>query len=248
MSRRSSRQATSASSNMERPDWISAQASLIINGKNKDSVWGEARIGDRRVAQLTWSPDGRLLHEKPFDADEKIHGIETQRDDSGRVVWCARWVHGAMHGPVMQFDDRGRPIMVTHFVRGRGADIWVSCGKVTEFREMEDGVPHGFVRWGDPRRPWEEGHFCRGERHGIFREWESDGTLREGCPRYYLKDVVVSRRAYEVALAEDESLPRYDARDDSNRRAMPQAVREALARAKSLRRELALVEHARSKR
>lgn len=236
----------SASSNMKRPHWISAKASLIINGKNDASVWGEARIGNRRLAQLTWSPDGRLLYEKPFDADEKAHGIETERDDSGRVVWCARWVHGSMHGPVIQFDHRGRPIVVTYFVHGRGTDIWVNCGKVTEFREMQGGVPHGFVRWGDPRKPWEEGHFSHGQRHGIFREWESDGTLRAGFPHYYVKDILVSRGAYDVASSEDKSLPKYNVRDDFNRRAMPQAVREALARAKTLRRELALVEQVQS--
>jgi hypothetical protein len=234
-----------ATSNMKRPGWISARALLVINGRNEVSVWGEARVGDLLLAQLTWSQDGELLHEKPFASDGAAHGIETQRDESGRVIWCAQWVHGLMHGPVMQFDERSRPVIVTQFERGRGTDIWMNCGKVTEIREMADGVPHGLVRWGDPRGPWEEGHFLHGQRHGIFRQWQPDGALREGFPQYYLNDNLVPRHVYDATQAKEGALPRYDARDDSNRRTMPPAVREALKRAKSLRRELALVEYAR---
>jgi hypothetical protein len=229
---------------LERPSWISARAQIVVKGENEASRWGEALRGDRRLAQLTWSPEGRLLYEKPFDAEGGVHGIEIERSDSGEVVWCARWVHGVMHGPAMQFDERGRPVVVTRFEHGRGTDIWMSGGKVTEVREMAEGVPHGLVRWGAPRRPWEEGHFSRGERHGIFREWESDGSLRAGFPRYYVRDTPVPRHQYELERAKDGSLPQYRARDDANRRPMPPSVRDALDRARCLRSERALVERA----
>jgi hypothetical protein len=205
---------------------------------------GEAVQGTRRRARLIWSRDGRLMHEQPLDPQGLPHGIEIERDDSGAAVWCATWVHGSMHGPVMHFDERGVPVLVTLFVRGRGTDLWMNCGQVSEVRELVDGVPHGVVRWGHPRAPSEEGHFVRGRRHGIFREWESDGTLRKGFPRFYLDDTRVSRRAYEAAQTADSSLRPYDAREDSNERVTPPAVRDAFARARSLRRELALVDRA----
>lgn len=236
---------TVITSTVERPNWISTRAQLVISSRNDTSMWGEARMGERRLAQLNWTLDGQLLHEKPLDVDGNGHGVEVQRDDSGRIVWCAQWVRGAMHGPVIQFDEHGRPLIVSHFVRGRGTDIWMNCGKVTEVRELADGQLHGLVRWGDPRRPLEEGRFFRGQRHGIFREWRPDGTLRKGFPRFYLRDAGVSRQAYLAAQAKDASLQRYDARDDSNKRTTPQAVREALKGARDLRRELALVEHMR---
>jgi len=236
----------SESRGLERPDWLPARASIVVTGRNNASARGEARTGKRPLAQLTWSLEGRLLYEKPLDPSGRAHGIETERDDAGRVIWCARWVHGLMHGPAIQFDAQGRPIVVTEFVRGRGVDIWVSCGKVTEVREMAEGVPHGLVRWGNPARPWEEEHFFHGQRHGVFRQWEPDGSLRKGYPHFYLRDTRVSRRKYEAARAKDESLPEYRATDDSNRRTIPQVVREALERARRLASELALLEHARS--
>lgn len=207
---------------------------------------GEARRGTRRLSRLIWSRDGALLHEQPLDARGRHHGIEVERDDTGAVVWCATWVHGSMHGPLILFDESGLPALVTEFVHGRGTDLWMSCGRVSEVRELVDGVPHGLVRWGDPEEPSEEGYFDRGRRHGIFREWETNGRLRKGFPRFFLRDARVSRRAYELAQAKSSSLPPYIAREDANDREMPIAVREAVARARRLRRELALVDRARA--
>lgn len=232
---------------LQRPEWLTRRAQLVIRSHDQHSVLGEARRGMRRLGRLIWSRGGRLMHEQPLDAQGRAHGIEVERDDAGAIVWCAAWVHGSMHGPLMHFDERGVPVLVTQFVRGQGTDLWMNCGQISEVRELLDGVPHGLVRWGDPRRPCEEGYFVRGRRHGIFREWESDGTLRKGFPRYYLEDTRVSRRAYELARTEDSSLRPCVAREDSNYRVMPPAVREAFARARKLRCELLLVERARNR-
>lgn len=224
---------------LEVPDWIPASARIVIKHSDEVSLSGQARVGKRPLASLLWLGDGQLDHVKELDSRGKGHGLEIERQD-GRVIWCAQWVHGVQHGPVIQFDRRGKPTMVTEFVRGRGTDIWMGCGAVSEVRHVVDKRLHGQVRWGDPRRPWEEEHYRRGLRHGILRRWE-DGALRKGFPQFYLDDVQVSRRAYEKAQVRDGSLPRYDPRDDANRRPMPPVVRDALARAKALRRELALL-------
>lgn len=80
-------------------------------------------MGRRRLAQLLWTSDGRLMHEKQLDSNRKGHGLEIERDDSGRIAWYAQWVHGKQHGLAIQFDGRGRPLSVTRFTHGRGTDI-----------------------------------------------------------------------------------------------------------------------------
>jgi len=235
-----------AVSALQLPERLPRRAKLVIRRRDAHSVLGEARRGTRRLSRLIWSRDGALLHEQPLDARGRSHGIEVEWDDSGAVLWCATWVHGSMHGPLMLFDEAGQPALVTEFVHGRGTDLWLSCGRVSEVRELVDGRLHGLVRWGDPERPSEEGYFDRGRRHGIFREWEANGTLRKGFPRYYLRDARVSRRRYELAQAKSSSLRPYIASEDANDREMPIAVREALARARALRGELALVDRARA--
>jgi hypothetical protein len=226
---------------LQRPTWVFDRARLVILRSDRHSVQGEALLGGRKLGRLLWSLDGRILHEQPLDAQGRHHGVEVERDNSGKAVWCAGWVHGSMHGPVIQFDEHGHPLMVTYFVRGRGTDIWMSGGHVSEIREMEDAQPHGLVRWGNPTSPSEEGYFFRGRRHGIFRKWESDGTLKKGYPQYYVEDKRISRLAYEKACEANPVLPPYNPRQNGNRRALPGAVRDALARARKLRRELALI-------
>jgi hypothetical protein len=225
---------------VELPEWISSRAKLVIEAQSETSIRGVARVGRRRVAELMWMPDGRLLYEMGLDEKGRRDGMEVERHEAGGVAWCAQWVHGKQHGLTMQFDARGRPVLVMEFVRGRGTDIWMGCGVVSEIREMEHGTLHGTVRWGSARRPWCEERFFGGLRHGIFREWE-DGALRRGFPRFYVKDERVARSVYLAAQKRDGSLPRYDERDDANERPMPVVVREALARAKALRREVALL-------
>ena len=213
-----------------------AKASIEVTFTNDVSVTGEARMGERPIAQLTWSSAGRLLHMKPYDREGRPHGVEIERNEVGGVSWCARWVRGKMHGPVIHLDGRGRPLTVSEFVRGRGVDIWTNCGNVTEFREMIDGVPSGLERWGDPTRPWCEGFFFHGKRHGVFREWESTtGKLQAGFPRFFLADKRVSLRAYEIAQRTDAALRKYDPSEDLNRRAVPTEVHKAIRRAKDLR-------------
>ena len=202
----------------------------------------------RVVAQLAWSPEGKLLLEKPFAADGRPAGLEVEYDDAGRVIWLAHWVAGEMHGPAMQFDTDGLPVIVTEFVHGRGIDIWMSCGRVSEVRTTYNNIPDGLVRWGDPTRPDQEESFAAGKRHGIFRSWDR-GRLQAGYPMFYVDDLEVTREAYLSACAADCPLPPYNESDDSNERSMPPAVRDGVQRAKQLRSGFSLasyLQHARA--
>jgi len=228
---------------LKRPVWLPDGGEIVVVGHNEDSIWGTARSGGRVIAQLTWSPEGRLLHEKPMDGLGRGHGIEIRHDDEGRVVWCARWVDGQLHGPVVQLRDDGTPVVLTRFERGCGVDVWTQCGEVTEVREMDQGVPHGSVRWGAPTEPWEEGGYAHGKRHGILRRWNPDGSLCIGFPRFHIDDLEVSQDRYETTARSDPSLPPYRAGDDANRRPLPPVVREALRRAAELADGFSLAEY-----
>jgi hypothetical protein len=210
------------------------ETTLKVNGRNSASLWGEAIVHGRVVAELVWSPEGTLIREKPFAADGQASGLEVEYDESGRVRWLAHWVAGEMHGTAMQLDANGLPLVVTEFVHGLGIDVWMSCGDVSEVRTTFNGIPDGLVRWGDPTRPDEEEHFVRGKRHGIFRSWQRD-KMRAGYPMFYVDDLEVTREAYLAACAADCTLPPYDESDDANDRSMPPGVRDGVERAQQLR-------------
>ena len=232
---------------LELPAWLPAAARVLLADVSEWSMSGKAYVGRRAVARFVWMRDGQLGHEQPLDAKGKSHGLEVEREHPGEIKWCAQWVHGKQHGVAIQFDRRGRPLLVTEFVRGRGTDIWMGCGpagEVSEMRGILDRQLHGLVRWGHPQRPWEEEHDWRGKRHGISRKWD-DAKLVRGFPQFFVHDEQVSRRAYAAAQAKDASLPPYDKRDDVNRRPIPPVVRAALDRAKALRRTLGLVDQVR---
>jgi antitoxin component YwqK of YwqJK toxin-antitoxin module len=229
-------------SQLQVPSWCSSEIVLKINGKNDASVWGEAAVDGRVVAQLAWSPEGKLLHEKAFGPDGRPNGLEIQYDGAGRVIWCARWVAGEMHGMAMQFDDEGLPVIATPFVHGDGVDVWIACGEVSEVRATHNGIPHGLVRWGNPTKPDEEGYFANGKRHGIFRCWEGD-VMESGYPAFYVNDNQVSEDRYRAACDVDCSLPPYNESEDTNERSMPASVRDALDRASLLRNGFSLASY-----
>jgi hypothetical protein len=231
------------------PAWLPAGARLVIKRQTETGISGELRLGRRTLARLGWSrarpeDDFELAGEHMLDAKGRNHGLEIERDGD-YIQWCAEWVHGRQHGLAIQFDPRGRPLMVTEFVHGRGLDIWANWSnrgrnrsEPGEVHSWRDGHLHGYVWWGPPRALSSEEHFVRSKLHGITRRWDSDGALERGYPQFYVDDVKVTRRAYAAAQAADPRLPAYRAEDDRNVRAMPAAVRDAFTRAKQLRRML----------
>jgi hypothetical protein len=231
---------------IEVPRWLPARAQIVMSEPKHGSITGEARLEAQTLARLMWVPEPgkarkmRLIHADQLDGEGRRHGFEAEYDD-GRTAWCAQWVRGKMHGLAIQLDRRGRPMIASRFVRGRGTDLWMGCGQgpVSEVREMLDGQLHGLVRWGEPEEPWEEERYRHGKRHGIFRKW-SDGALEKDSPQFYVQDRQVSRRAYQAAQRRDASLPRHDASDDDPRRPALAVVRNAIARAERIREDRAL--------
>ena len=235
---------------IELPEWLPSDASVVVLDNNDVfGLSGEARVGGKPIAWLTWTHEYRLLSERPYK-DGKIHGVEIERDDAGRVRWCQQWSNGQMHGPLMQFDSYGLPILVTFLTHGCGADMWMGQAQksgyehMDEYHEINNGAPHGISRWGNPCRPHSEEWFRNGKRHGVFREWTPNGKLLPGFPKFYLNEKPVSQAVYEAAQSKDATLPRYRKSEDNNKRSAPLKVAEAFANARVLRGQLQFINRA----
>lgn len=193
----------------------SAGTEYVVRGRMVLRVYTHERDGS-----------GTPAHAFSFDRDGRMHGLEREWHDDGRLRYEARWRHGAQHGVSRQWNVNGRLLVRTRFVAGTGLDIY--CGdrdRVTETREMREGHRHGFERWWwGASRVWSEGHFAVGLEHGIFREWNERGGLKRGFPRYFVQGERVDRRAYVRACESDPTLPRITSRDDRPNRKRPSAI------------------------
>jgi antitoxin component YwqK of YwqJK toxin-antitoxin module len=160
-----------------------------------------------------------------FDHLGRRIGLEVERLRDGRVLWRVPWVQGQMHGVAMQFDEAGRVLARSRFVKGRGVDVFLNDGEITEFHEIVNSVRHGVTRWGNPLQPWAEEHYLRGKRAGVFREWKGK-RLQKGFPKYFIDDEEVSRAEYRRARRAQPELPRDFRRDDSPKRALHPALKD----------------------
>lgn len=95
---------------------------------------------------------------------------------------------------------------------------------------MKDGNPHGFEWWvcEDEASVWKEVHWKDGHRHGIERQWDHEGYLDPGFPKFHIDDVIVSKETYIERQKTGASLPRYAKEDDGNTRRFPADVVAAM--------------------
>lgn len=185
--------------------------------RNNACVTGEF-LYESGKTQVTWSLEGAVLWECPFDARGRRHGLECSRFENGATEWQVRWVRGSMHGTAQQVDEDGRALYRCKFDRGSGLDLWVQGTEIVELREIANNEPHGVERWGHPRLPYEEGFFLRGKRSGVFRRWIG-ADLEPGYPKFFIDDEEVSERDYLLARKRRVELPALVPAE--NRRARP---------------------------
>src|SRR5436305_3461473 len=87
------------------------------------------------------------------------------------------------------------------------------------------GKPHGFDWWLTHEGSlWWEYHWRHFARHGIEREWNADGRLRRGYPRYWVDGERVTRRQYLKAAAHDSSLPPFRPEENQPHRTSPPKI------------------------
>src|SRR5215472_9150219 len=194
------------------PQGVPPSAIFTEERRDEHSMWGKFDFphGSARVAWAIqedfWSTRGQVLTEQYFDALGRPHGLELSRHKDGSTQWQVAWVRGWMHGLARQFDEAGRELYRTRFIHGSGVDLWLNGREVTELREMERNVPHGVERWGHPQLPYEECHFVRGRRTGIFRRW-TGLRLDPGYPKFLIDDREVSRATYLRARKRNPETP-----------------------------------------
>src|SRR5580658_6460188 len=88
---------------------------------------------------------------------------------------------------------------------GTGIDLWwIELSEIqylSEVRYLKDGKRHGFEWWlsDNQKGVWREGHFRNGQMHGIERSWSYLGRLHRGYPKYWVKDVRMTKRQYNRA-------------------------------------------------
>jgi hypothetical protein len=130
----------------------------------------------------------------------------------------------------------GRLIGSYKMNHGTGVDLWRAetySGRsvyLSEARYIREGKWHGFEWWlnEDQKTIHKENHFADNLQHGILREWNSEGRLKRGYPRYWVKDKTVSKRQYLRACTQDPNLPPFREADNLPLREFPTEVLAAI--------------------
>jgi antitoxin component YwqK of YwqJK toxin-antitoxin module len=163
------------------------------------------------------------------------HGMQYRWDIPGVLLSAEPYVDGLPHGTAMQWSDDGQLVGSYTMVRGTGIDLWWGgCDEraLSEARYIESGQRHGFEWWIHPnqRQVTEELHCWHGQPHGIERQWNEQGRLRRGYPRYYVDGERVSKRRYLRACAARPELPPFREQDQRPERDFPPQVARHLRR------------------
>src|SRR5205807_4629048 len=110
--------------------------------------------------------------------------------------------------------------------QGVGRSLWCDpeTGLLSEEQLRPPKQSPGYVRhWNlDQCTICQEYFFLLGKGyHGIWREWDAQGRLRRGFPRFFVRGRKVSKSQYVAASLKRRLLPPYRAEDDEPARALP---------------------------
>jgi len=207
----------------------SKQTGPLVELGRRDCIFKGECVGYR-----TYDTKGRLQTETSLN-DGKKHGREFTWNDDGSLLLVEPYFKGLIHGTAKQYDRRGRVIGAYKMVYGTGYDVWrtqIADGPVyvSEIHSSLNGSLHGFVWWldEDQKSVHEEKHWYEGKLHGLEREWNFDGKLRRGFPKYWINDRAVSKRQYIAAARKDPTLPPFRVKDNSPKRKFPPEIRQLL--------------------
>lgn len=182
------------------------------------------------VGRRSYTPDGSLVMETPLKDGQK-HGREFTWSEDGRLLLVEPYMKGKIHGTAKQYGKHGKPIGTYRLIHGTGFDIWRFehfDGRVTisEIHSLRDGLPHGYEWWftDDGVTLWHERHWHAGTYQGIERMWNSQGKLKRGYPKYWIKGQAVPKRKYLQAAKLDETLPVFREQDNSPKRTFPAEI------------------------
>jgi hypothetical protein len=172
---------------------------------------------------------GELSEERPL-RNGMLHGIRYRSDEPGKLLSAEPYFNGLPHGVAKQWSDEGKLIGTYTMKHGTGIDLWWQeqggVVHLSEARYIRDGKWHGFDWWlsEDQQSVWQERHFWNDELHGIDRWWSSGGGLRPGYPKYWVHDLLITKRQYLRACEKDPALPPFREKDNRPRRKFPPEV------------------------
>ncbi len=188
-------------------------------------------LNGERVGFREFFPTGELMREKTFKHGVR-HGMDYQWDDPGVLLSAEPYEDGLPHSTACQWAHDGRLIGTYTLERGTGIDLWRqdwSDRTVTlaEVHYMKDGRPHGYEWWidYDQKGVHSEQHWQEGRLHGIERQWNHEGKLTRGYPKYWVRNEQVDKRKYLRAAAKDPTLPPFRSQDNSPPREFPPEIK-----------------------
>ncbi|MFC5863841.1 hypothetical protein ACFPT7_16150 [Acidicapsa dinghuensis] len=184
--------------------------------------------------------DGMLGTETPL-RNGLTHGnlYYFDNEPGGILKVTFAWPHrkGLPHGTARQWSIDGKLIGTFTMKHGTGWDLWriqvheKGSIRVSEARYLWNGKLHGFEWWfnfdGDGTI-YSENHFWENLQHGIERQWNNQGKLKRGYPRYWINNQQVTKRQYLRASAKDLNLPPFKQTDNMPARVFPPEVASAL--------------------
>ena len=194
----------------------------------------ECILDGQVVGRRAYDREGVLRVETPLKNGKK-HGREYVWDEQGMLESVEPYVQGQLHGLAKQYNRKGKVIGTYRFVHGSGYDIWRyeredgSTG-ISEICCVQNTARHGYEWWlrEDQHSVWHERHWQRGQFHGIERQWNDQGRLRRGYPKYWIQGKAVSRSVYLKAARQDETLPLHQESDDRPQRGFPAEIEKLL--------------------
>ncbi|RPI76457.1 MAG: hypothetical protein EHM45_12860 [Desulfobacteraceae bacterium] len=204
-----------------------------------DAIWPkktECLFNGEIVGERFYETGGVLVIERPMKYG-KTHGVEYYWNQDGTLYCAEPYENGLPHGTAAQWDDDGNLIGTYTLAHGTGYDLWRTINEngdilISEIHSMKGGVPHGFEWWvnEDQESVFIEKHWSEGKLHGIERQWESEGKLSEGWPKYWINNVEVTKNEYVKASKKDSRLPVYLEIDQESKRTFPVEIQRIMGK------------------
>ncbi len=205
---------------------IPSHATEVVESRHPDGTRETASyfLGGEKVGLREWFEDGQLFFEYAMRNGVK-HGPEYRFHENGVLMEKMGYRNGVLHGTGTQWSEDGRLLVTWKLVNSTGLDLW--CDEVGHLAE-EHYRPRpgelGYHReWnGDEKTVWQEYFYVLGKGyHGVWREWNEQGRIRRGFPRFFVNDQRVTKRQYLRASEADPVLPPYRPEDDDPHRDLP---------------------------
>jgi hypothetical protein len=197
----------------------------------------EYLIDGKLVGTRCWDEDGYLTLETPYK-NGLVHGVKYTWYFDGVLTSAEPYFEGKPHGIAKQWSASGELMGTYEMVHGTGIDLWwnsFDCSDeppfiLTEAHYMLEGRLHGFTWWinDDQASVLVERHFRHGVPHGIEREWNENGRLCRGYPRYYVGGERLDKRRYLRAAGADSTLPPFLVEENEPLRIFPTEIRKLL--------------------